>query len=292
MTWMIVMMWSRSGAIYRLVMTKRFKFIIAAAVMSLTLWGQQFIVPEHRIQAIVVAVVLAYLISAWVLFEDLKGVEWVIIMVLPVLYTLGAGLFSLFLPEAVPRVLGQRLEADVARLVASGIKLFFWTAFGIGFYAMYLTENIFSVAAIRTIQLLRAAHAVGFLLTLVVGLFLFHALISFKLSFWLMALLAGGLSLPLLLQGNWSMQLKEGLSKRVWRYSLVGAIVVAQVALALSFWPIEGLTASLMMVTAMYVVLGLSQQYLVGRLFKNQVTEYMAVAGMVLLASFYITSWR
>jgi hypothetical protein len=148
------------------------------------------------------------------------------------------------------------------------------------------------VAAIRTIQLLRAAHAVGFLLTLVVGLFLFHALVSFKLPFWALSLLAGGMSLPLFLQGNWSMQLKEGLSRRVWLYSLVGALIVAEAALALAFWPVEGLTAALMLVTVMYVVLGLSQQYLSGRLFKNQMNEYVAVAVMVLLASFYITSWR
>jgi len=94
------------------------------------------------------------------------------------------------------------------------------------------------------------------------------------------------------LQGNWSMQLKEGLSRRVWLYSLVGALIVAEAALALAFWPVEGLTAALMLVTVMYVVLGLSQQYLSGRLFKNQMNEYVAVAVMVLLASFYITSWR
>lgn len=273
-------------------MSKRVKFILASALIAICLWGLQFIVPEHRIQAIIAVVVLAYLISVWVLFEDLKGVEWLTIMILPVSYTLGAGLFSLFLPEAVPRIFGQRLEADVARLVASVLRLGFWLSFGIGFYAMYLTENIFSVAAIRTIQLLRAAHAVGFLLTLVVGLFLFHALLSFKLPFWLFAILAGGLSLPLFLQGNWSMQLKEGLSRRVWRYSFVGALVIAQAALALSFWPLTGLTGALMMVTVMYVVLGLSQQFLIGRLFKNQINEYVAVAIMVLLASFYITSWR
>ncbi len=273
-------------------MTKRFKFVLASGLMALLLWAMQFVVPEHRLQVIIVAVVLSYLLSVWVLFEDLKGVEWITIIILPVFYTLGAGLFSLFLPESVPRILGQRLEADVARLVASLIRALFWVGFGLGYYAIYLTENIFSVAAIRTIQLLRAAHAVGFLLTLVVGLFLFHALVSFKLPFWALSLLAGGMSLPLFLQGNWSMQLKEGLSRRVWLYSLVGALIVAEAALALAFWPVEGLTAALMLVTVMYVVLGLSQQYLSGRLFKNQMNEYVAVAVMVLLASFYITSWR
>lgn len=273
-------------------MSKRAKYIVAALVLSLMLWGTRLIVPEQRMEAIVAIVVASYLISAWVLFEDLKGVEWVTILILPVMYTLGAGLFSLFLPVSVPRIFGQRLEADVARLIAGIVRGGFWLLFGVGAYGLYLTENIFSVAAIRTIQLLRAARAVGFLLTLVVAMFLFQALFSFKLQFWVLGLLAGLLSFPLFLQGNWSMQLKKGLNRRVVLYSLVGAVVVAQMAGVLAFWPVKSLVAALMLVTAVYVVLGLSQQKLIGRLFKKQINEYVAVAVVVLVASFYITSWR
>lgn len=243
-------------------------------------------------EAIVAVVAISYLVSAWVLFEDLKGIEWLTVLILPVMYTLGAGLFSLFLPESVPRIFGQRLEVDVGRLLAAIIRGGFWLLYGVGAYGLYLTENIFSVAAIRTIQLLRAARAVGFLLTLVVAMFLFQALFSFRLQFYWLGLLAGVLSFPLYLQGNWSMQLKKGLNKRVIEYSLIGALIEAQLAMVLAFWPVKSLVAALMLVTAMYVILGLSQQKLLGRLFKKQVNEYVAVALAVLVASFYITSWR
>ena len=43
--------------------------------------------------------------------------------------------------------------------------------FGIGQYTLLLTANIFSVAAIRTIALFRAAVAVGFVMTLLTGFF-------------------------------------------------------------------------------------------------------------------------
>ena len=88
------------------------------------------------------------------------------------------------------------------------------------------------------------------------------------------------------------MQLKEGVSRRVVLYTSISALVSIELALALSFWPIEPLTAALCLVASLYVMLGLSQQALVGRLFKNQVTEYVLVAVVVLLASIYITSWR
>src|SRR5688572_21095232 len=143
-------------------MSKRMKFVLASIGLALLLWATQFIVPEHRIQAVLGIVAASYIVSAWVLFEDLKGAEWFTVLILPVSYTLGAGLFSLFLPEALPRIFGIRLETEVARLVAKLVKAVFFAGFGLGFYALYLTENIFSVAAIRTIQLLRAAHAVGF----------------------------------------------------------------------------------------------------------------------------------
>ena len=38
--------------------------------------------------------------------------------------------------------------------------------YAVGIYALLLTENIYNVAADRTIALLRAAHSVGYLLTL------------------------------------------------------------------------------------------------------------------------------
>ena len=48
-------------------MTKRFKFVLASGLMALLLWAMQFVVPEHRLQVIIVAVVLSYLLSVWVL---------------------------------------------------------------------------------------------------------------------------------------------------------------------------------------------------------------------------------
>lgn len=273
-------------------MPKRTKFIFVAIILACLLWGTQWISADRRLAGILVVSVFSYVLTAWALFEDLKGAEWLTIMILPVSYTLGAGLFNMFLPDAVPRLLGVRLGADTAQVTANLVHLAFWVSYAVGFYALELTANIFSVAAVRTIQLLRAAHAVGFLITLVTALFWYQVVFSFKLPFWWISLIVFVISSGLVLQGNWSMQLKEGIDRRVVTYSTLTAMILAEIALALSFWPAKPLTLALCMVTAMYVLLGLSQQHLAGRLFKNHIYEYLVVACVVLVASIYLTHWR
>jgi hypothetical protein len=235
---------------------------------------------------------ITYVMGAIVLFEDLKGVEWITVLLLPVLFTLGSGLFFLFLPDQLPRIFGTRLDVPTGQLAGSIIKFLFVLIYSVGMYALLLTENIYSVAAIRTIQLLRAAHTVGFVITMVIGLFFYQAIFQFMLPFWLIFIFTFLSTLPLMLSANWSVQLKEGLTKKVMTYSLVQAWIVGLVAVAVSFWPVNSLTAGLLLSASSYVVLGLTQQYLAGRAYKKQIPEFVVVWLVVVLASFYVTSWR
>jgi len=164
--------------------------------------------------------------------------------------------------------------------------------FGIGMYALLLTENIFSVAAIRTIQLLRAAHAVGFLLTLLVAFFFWDTLFSFRLAPWWNALGVGITSLPLVLQGLWSVNLEEKISREVINNSLGLSWGLMSLALMISFWPVTITIASLFLVTALYVGLGLVQNRMSGRLFKKTITEYLWVSGLVVGLTFLLSRWK
>jgi len=135
-------------------MSKRTRMALTALVLTLGILSIQSVDVDNRYQAIGILAGLAYGLSAWSFSEDLKGIGWLTVLILPVLYPVSVALFYFLLPD---------------RLLS---RLMIMTIFGTGMYALLLTENIFNVAAIRTIQLLRAAHAVGFLLTLVVGFFL------------------------------------------------------------------------------------------------------------------------
>lgn len=273
-------------------MRKRSKFVLVALLLAVLMWLSEYLAVDSRMQAVIGVVVFSYIICGWALFEDLKGIEWVTILMLPVLYTLGAGLFGFFLPTHIARLGDIRLEADMAQLLANVIRIGFWIAFGVGAYTIMLTENILSVASVRTIQLLRAAHTAGFMMTLVVSLFLYNSIFSFKLAWWVNGLLAMGLTFPVVLQAIWYMELKEYVDSKVMMFAVVISLVMAQLAVVMSFWPVRAITVALFLTTALYVMVGTAQQYVIGRLFKRQMQDYIGVAALVTAATILVTSWR
>ncbi len=255
-------------------MSKRKRFVFVSLLLSLGLLGTQFVRVDYRYQAIVLLGGISYAFCAWSLAEDLHGVEWLTALILPVVYPVSVGLFYFLLPERL-----------MTRLLILGV-------FGVGMYALLLTENIFTVAAIRTIQLLRAANAVGFLLTLVTAFFLFDTVWSFRLPFYANAILVGVASFPLFLQGRWSVELTEGrIEQRALLYSFYLALGMGELALALSFWPVTVPVGSLFLVTMVYVGLGISQYHFMGRLFRKTLYEYLGVGIIVLVTTYLVTSW-
>lgn len=255
-------------------MRKRSKFVLVSGILAVGLLASQWVKVDYRYQVLMGLGLLAYGLSSWALKEDLRGVGWGTALILPTLYPISVGWFYFLLPQ-------QWLSL-----------VLILTLFGVGMYALLLTANIFSVAAIRTIQLLRAAHAVGFLLTLVTGFFLFDTVLSFRYGGLVNAGLAGGLVFPLLLQGLWSIELTESfISRRVWLYSLGLAGLLAGMLWALSFWPVGVAVGSLFLVAMVYVGLGLTQQYLTERLFENTVREYLAVGLVVIITLVLLTRW-
>lgn len=254
-------------------MSKRKKLGLVAVFLTLGIFGVQSVEVESRYQAIGLLAGGAYALSVWAMLEDLKGIEWLTTLILPVFYPVSVALFYFLLPG---RILTQVLIG---------------TLFGLGMYALLLTENIFNVASIRTIQLLRAAHAVGFLLTLLVAFFLWDTIFSFRLDPWWNGLLVGITAWPLALSTLWSVNLEERLSPAVIWGSVVNSWSLMVMALMISFWPVTITVASLFLVTALYVGLGIGQQYLAGRLFKKTLSEYLWVGLIVLVTVFFLARW-
>jgi hypothetical protein len=254
-------------------LSKRQKLVWVALLLTLGILGIQSVEVEARYQAIGLLAGVAYGLSIWALFEDLKGIEWLTVLILPVMYPVSVALFYFLLPVRI-----------LTRVTILGF-------FGIGMYALLLTENIFNVAAIRTIQLLRAAHAVGFLLTLMVAFFMWDSIFSFRLASWWNGILIFLTSLPLVLQALWSVNLAERLTKKVWLNSLGLSWGLGSLGLMISFWPVTITVASLFLVTSLYVGLGLMQHALSGRLFRKTVEEYLWVGASVLVITFLLARW-
>ena len=255
---------------------KRVKFVITTCFLVLCFLAIQlfdFSLFNSYFLAILVLSFLTYLLSSWSLIEGLNGVEWLTVLILPFLFTLGVGFFYFLTPNS--------WFARIPLIIL----------YGAGIYSLLLTENIFSVAAIRTIQLLRSAHAVAFLLTLVTSFFLYNVILSFRLDPWFNFLFVLAASFPLFLQGLWCINLEEKITKKIWLYTLALSFVLGEIALAFSFWPVSLATGSLSLTTGLYVLLGLSQHELSERLFRRTVNEYIGVGIAVLVVIFLTTHW-
>jgi len=254
-------------------MSKRQKFILTSFVMTLGLFSLQFVEEIYRYQAIGLLTFISLLLSWWSLKEALSGIRYLTTIILPTLLTAGVSLFYFLLPSSW-----------VSQLPVVGL-------FALCFYALLLTENIFSVASIRTIQLLRAAHAVGFLLTLLTSFLLFDTIYSFRLIGWANALAVFGVSFLIYLQGLWSVNLEEKLSRNVWLYSLFLAIINTQFAFLISFMPTSIAMASLFTTTLVYIQLGIVQVHFQERLFKRTIYEYLFVGFVVLVIFLFTNLW-
>lgn len=264
---------SKKFSLISILLTKRQKFILSALVLGGGLLAIQVANIGWRYQAIGALTLLTLILTVWSLRPGLDGVEWLTVLTLPVFFTAGVGLFYFLLPS----VWVTRLPVALVYVV--------------GMYVLLLTANIYSVATIRTIQLLRSAHAVGFLLTLVTAFFLYDTVLSFRLDPWFNFLLIGCVSFPLLLSGLWSIKLEERISGRVWLFAGLLALLLAQLALSLSFWPLTVASGSLFLVTGMYIVLGLAQLELSEKLFRPTINEYLAVGVAVVVIMLVTTRW-
>lgn len=246
-------------------MRRREKFVIASALLSLGLLVVQYIPLDFRYIAVAVFTLLSYLVSAWALSDDLQRLEWLTIVPFPSLYAAAVGLFYFLLP-------GNLLS-----------KIFILVLFGLGMYALYLTSNIFSVAKGRTIQLLHAAHAIGLLFTLLTSLLFTNTIYSLRFPFFVTSLLVGLVHFPLMLMSLWSIELEQKIRGEIWGLSALSTLLLVEISLVLTFYPISIWNNALFLMTCVYISLGILHNHLRGRLFSRTLTEYSLVAGFVCL---------
>lgn len=275
-------------------MTKRQRFVFSSVLATCLLIGVTVLNTDlsKRYTLIAVLGVVPVALTIWSLWEGWKGVSRLMTIILPVMYSIGAGMFTFLLPNAVSEIGPWALGAQAANIMAWSIKSIFWLLYAIGFYSLLLTENIFTVSAVRTIALARAARVVGFLLTLLTGFFLYNAVWSFRLPYYWNGLIIAGITYLLVLQGLWSSKLED---KWDWHYfggALVLSLVIGQLSMVFSFWPLSVAVASLVTTTLLYVLLGMYQQELLKRLFKKTLWEYVTVGLVVLVVVTLTTKWR
>lgn len=258
----------------RTTLSKRQQFVIITLILAAGMVFTQLVPGELRYPMVGGLSVLTFFATAFALREDLSGVEWLTLLTLPTLFTTAVGLFYFLLPVR------WLTRLPVAILYA------------IGMYALLLTENIYNVAAERTIALLRAAHSVGFLLSLLAYFLLIQTVLAFRLPHYTNTALVGSISFFLIVQSLWAMELTEGLSGRAWRISVVLSFVLMELAWIFSFWPVATTLIALFLTTSFYSLVGMAQQYLLERLYKKTVIEFLGVVSIVFIIVLLATHWR
>ncbi len=272
-------------------MSKRQKFVIATLILTLGIVLIRYPMFQWRYR-VLVYLVIDWALSLWALHDrDFGGVEWVTLLILPTMFSLGGALVFPLLPRSFDSFLIWNISPDSGLLLGLGIRMAFLLLFAVGYYAVLLTRNIYNVAAIRTIQLLRAAHSVGFMMVLLTALSLFLVTASFHLSsFWNFCFIFI-ISLPLALSALWSINLEEGINRQLRLMTVFMALAVAEVGWIMSFWPVSVSLYALVLTTVFYTLVGMGQYYLSERLFGNTSREFVAVLVIIFILMIFTTSW-
>lgn len=251
-------------------MRRREKFVIASFFLSLCLLIVQYISLDWRYISVGVFAVVTYLVSNWVLSDDLQAHERLTIVPFPALYAGAVGLFYFLLPT--------HFFSRILVLVM----------FGIGMYGLFLTSNIYSVAKGRTIQLLHAAHAIGLLFTLLTSLLFANTIFSLKLPFYWNAVAIGLTHFPLIFMSLWSVKLESKIHKEIWSLTTLLTVILVEVAVLLSLMPQTVWYQALFIMSMVYLGVSVLRSYLDERLFRSAVTEYTLVAIFVLVLYIWV----
>jgi hypothetical protein len=262
-----------------LIMSKRIRYFISSVIGALGFYLYLGLPVESRyygLMLMLVLVVFCFWFGLGIIFEG-KFETRIMSVLLPLLWTMGFGLFSVLLPLNW-----------INMLIIS-------TFFGIILYVMFLAENVFLVAiGYRTVPLYRAAYTVSLILLLLISFFVFDSLFSFKLPFWANMLGTAFLSLLIFSYQYWAVAIElpdDGKEKGRWPYILVPSLLLIELAGILSFWPVGIFKGSIYLVAAIYVITGLLQAEIRDRLFRGVVLNYTYIGVAVILAIILVTRW-
>ena len=252
-------------------MSKRLKYLVSSILATIGFYFFLLLPYESHYYGLLVGMVLiifCFWFGLGIMFDKNIYIR-LMSVVLPIAFFIGFALFATLLPQNLP------------------MNLFSSLFFGTINYFIFLVENVFLVAiGFRTPPLYRAAYTVGLILILLSSFFLFNSLFSFKLIYWLSGLLVFVISSILFLYIYFSVTIElpdDGKDKNVWYYVLVPAILVSEIALILSFWPLGIFKSSIYLVMTVYILSGLLHADLRDRLFKKTWLVYVWVGVATIL---------
>lgn len=257
----------------KLSLQKRHKIILVSVFLSLGLVSTQLVPLYLTYRFIAGLAILAFFLSIWALWEGLTPLKALILTILPVLFTLGVAVYYFYV-------------LPVRWLTRIPVTLFF----GLIFYILLLSQNVFNVASVRTIPLYRVASTTVFVLTIITAFMLYSVMFAFNLIFFWNGLIVFLITFLLVIHVFWSLEM-EGINSVIIMYSIVISLVIGELAVVISFWPILKPINSVILATGLYITLGICTQTLKEKLMAIDNWIFIGFGSVVFLIAIFTTSW-
>ena len=254
-------------------LNKRQKFVIAVLVLSFGVFFSEYFTGAKLLSMALIFAVATDLLLLFILRKDIKGNFIIPTLILPFFFTLAFPFFYALVPERL-----------LSRLLITLI-------YGFGLYSLFLTQNIFAVSGIRTINLLRSARIVAFVLTLLVFYFLVNFIFSLRLPVLLTPLAILPISFLMNVQSLWTYSLDSTQVKAISFFSAIIALCILQLSYVLVLWPVNASIYSLFLTGIFYTYSGLCHAWLERRLFKGILWEYVWVGFISVLFLVIFSKW-
>ena len=123
-------------------------------------------------------------------------------------------------------------------------------------------------------------NGLGYAVAAVVFIQLYRSNSRSLVSATLIGLIAGLLSLDMLRRNQVPLRL-------IFLYSVVIAVVMAQLTVVLNYWPFASVRVALMLLVGFYFLIGISQQILREELTRRRFFEYLLVSGIMVMIIFF-----
>lgn len=254
--------------------SKRQKFVIVVFLLSLLLF-----ISEHFIGSIS-GLIIGFILSALtslslflILRKDIKGTFFYPILLLPFLYTLSFNLFYSLIPQRF-----------LTRIIITSV-------YAIGLYSLFLSHNIFAVSATRTINLLRSARVVSFIITVLVVFFFINIIFTLRYPLPLTLILIFILVFILNFQSLWIHNLDNTALKQLLVFSTFNSIAISELSIVLTIWPVNATIYAIFLSGMFYTYSGLSLAWIEKRLFKGILWEYVWVVFLSILMLLLFSRW-
>ena len=254
-------------------LTKRARFVLFVILLSIGIFGSTYFVGLNLLIISLVLSISGVVLLYLALRSDIRGTFYYPIIILPFLFIAS---FSLFYPLIPARVL--------TRIVLTAL-------FAFGLYSLFLTQNIFAVSAVRTINLLRSARIVSFVLTIVTLFLLTNIIFSLRLPFFITPTVITLLTFLLNFQSLWVYSLSKEFVRESLKLSLLIALVEGELALVLNLWPVDAAIYSIFITGIFYAYSGLAHAWTEKRLFKGVLWEYIWVAFLAIIILIFFSNW-